>query len=222
MDMISQGAEAVLYSEKGHIVKKRVPKGYRHPDLDISLRARRTRREVKVLEKLSGIADVPRLICHSDGKRVYGTMPEGIALGPSDIFIIMERVDGEKLKDVLSSRNLKGLMQKTARLASMMHSNDIVHGDLTTSNMIRSGAKLFLIDFGLSLFSDKIEDKAVDIHLLKKALESGHPDICERSFEAFADAYKDSYTGSADVLDRLEQVENRGRKKLKGKGGNSV
>ncbi len=215
MELLSQGAEAVLYSHDGHILKVRVPKGYRHPELDASLRARRTRREAKVLSRISGVIDAPKLVCFSDGKKVQGDCPENFGEKATGTFIVMEYIDGDRLKDVLSSRNLKSLMRNAGTSVGKMHSSDIVHGDLTTSNMIRSGKRLYMIDFGLSQFSEKLEDKAVDLHLMLRSLESGHPGIWEKCSAEFLDAYTSSYEGASAVLDRLEAVEKRGRNKTK-------
>ena len=93
----------------------------------------------------------------------------------------------------------------------LMHDNNIVHGDLTTSNMMLLDNKVYFIDFGLSQVSTKNEDKAVDLHLLKQALESKHYKIWEACFKVIAKAY-----GHKEILNRLEKVESRG--KYKGKG----
>lgn len=65
-----------------------------------------------------------------------------------------------------------------------MHLADIIHGDLTTSNMMLrhpsstadSKTQLVLIDFGLSYQSNLTEDKAVDLYVLERAFSSTHPD----------------------------------------------
>ena len=99
-----------------------------------------------------------------------------------------------------------------------MHKNNIVHGDLTTSNMILSShdGKIYFVDFGLSLFSNKDEDKAVDLHLFRQALGSSHHEIAEDCFAAAIIAYKEANNhGWKIVLNRLESVEGRGRNKTK-------
>ena len=95
-----------------------------------------------------------------------------------------------------------------------MHNNNIIHGDLTTSNMILN-KEVFFIDFGLSFFSEKIEDKAVDLHLLKEALESKHSNIWERSYKAALDSYFKKAVDGRQVLERIKIVEKRGRYKGK-------
>ncbi len=88
-------------------------------------------------------------------------------------------------------------------------------GDLTTSNFILTDNKVFFIDFGLSFFSKKVEDMAVDLHLLKHALESKHPDIYEKAFDIVKKSYAKNYSDSMIVFTRFDKVESRGRNKTK-------
>jgi len=103
-----------------------------------------------------------------------------------------------------------------------MHKADIIHGDLTTSNMMirhpfaakgPSHTKLVLIDFGLAHTSSLVEDKAVDLYVLERAFASTHPDS-EPMFFAVLEAYKNGMgTDWAAVERRLEDVRLRGRKR---------
>ncbi|KAJ1879457.1 TP53 regulating kinase, partial [Coemansia sp. S17] len=93
-----------------------------------------------------------------------------------------------------------------------MHSFDIIHGDLTTSNMILDNSnRLVLIDFGLSQISTSTEDKAVDLYVLERAFISTHPNS-ERLFATVLEAYADSEAARL-ILRRLEDVRQRGRKR---------
>jgi Kae1-associated kinase Bud32 len=94
-----------------------------------------------------------------------------------------------------------------------MHDKDIIHGDLTTSNMILK-EKVYFIDFGLGFNSTRIEDKAVDLHLLRQAFESKHYKHFEEFFKEVLEGYKLSKNWK-EVLNRLEKVEMRGRYKRK-------
>ena len=200
MDKIAQGAEAVLWLDKQRILKERLKKGYRIPEIDEKLRKFRTRREAKVLQRLQNLEfPSPHLQDFCD-KRMS---------------ITMDFVAGEKLKDVLSHNNVDILANSIGENIAKLHDNNIVHGDLTTSNMILSNEKVNFIDFGLSSFSDKVEDKAVDLFLLDRALESTHLDLHPAIFDKVLTAYKKCNEDATAVLERLQAVKNRGRNKKK-------
>ena len=198
---IAQGAEAVLYKDRGTVIKERLSKSYRLPQLDQSLRQFRTRREAKILQKLEELNfPAPHLRDFSD-KRMN---------------LVMDFIPGEKLGEVLAAEDDYELLAKEiGHKVGLLHGNNLIHGDLTTSNMIRHGetGELFLIDFGLSSFSDKVEDKAVDLHLLDRALESRHHVQYPEIFEKVLQGYKESNPKAAEVLKRFAQVQKRGRNK---------
>jgi len=196
--LIAQGAEAKLFLEE-NIIKDRVKKYYRIKEIDERLRKSRTRREAKVIEKLNVIGlPCPKLIKSDDKERLE-----------------IEFIEGEIVRDILEESDYKQLCIEIGKNIAVMHNNAIIHGDLTTSNMILR-EKVFFIDFGLSFFSYKIEDKAVDLHLLKQALESKHYKIWEKCFEYVLEGYKESKDYDA-VIDKLKTVEKRGRYKRKTK-----
>ena len=198
-EIIGRGAEALLYCEGDVLVKERIVKSYRINDIDFELRRSRTRREGKLLQKLDGIA--PRVFKVDD----------------EQMQIWMEYIDGDLVRDVLDDKKAeqqKSLMNEIGKIVSVLHDKDIIHGDLTTSNMIEQNEKVFFIDFGLGFVSKKIEDKAVDIHVLRQALDSKHFRCAEQCFQWFLDGYK-KWNGSIDVINRLEKVEKRGRYKRK-------
>ncbi len=203
MEVIAQGAEAVLWLDKQRILKERVTKGYRFPELDERLRKFRTRREAKILQKLEEINfPAPHLQEFSDQR----------------MCLTMDFVQGEKLKDVLNYRNFKAIAQAVGANIAKLHCHSIIHGDLTTSNMIltdQSKPEINFIDFGLSHFSDKVEDKAVDLFLLERSLACTHPEIHPEIFNWVLTAYQDADSNAAEVLRRLEAVKTRGRNKNK-------
>ena len=168
----------IEYAKEFLILKYRYPKKYRHPSIDANFRKYRTRREARILKRLSNLINVPEL--------VYYNEDEGI--------LCLEYIDGKKLSDNLENLNYKDLMYLVGKQIGMIHKNKIVHGDLTTSNIILYQDKVYFIDFGLSYFSSRIEDYAVDIHLLKEALESKHWKIFEDAFNSFLEGYKDSFS----------------------------
>ena len=201
-DIIKIGAEAVLYKKNSQtLVKERVKKSYRLSDLDETLRKRRTRREAKVLQKTN--ANVPNVSLVDD----------------KTMLIEMEFINGDVVRDVLdASPNQKKICTMIGEQIATIHNEHIIHGDLTTSNMMLQGEKLILIDFGLAFFSHKVEDKAVDLRLLKQALESKHYKHAEVLIEDVLASYLKKSDDGDEVLKRLEKVENRGRYKRKGKG----
>ena len=199
--IIQQGAEAVIYLDiaKGIITKSRVKKSYRHPLLDEKIRKSRTKSEMKLMEKASGIISVPKPVVSYDTK---------------DFQIKMPYVEGKKLSEWLDKFSLskqKQISKKIGESVALLHKNEIIHGDLTTSNMILTkNSKIFFIDFGLGFISNKIEDQAVDIHLFKEALEARHFRHWKVLFAEFISGYK-KYARHKKVIERLGQIEKRGR-----------
>ncbi len=199
---ISSGAEAIiLLNADGNIEKSRIGKSYRIQYIDVSLRSSRTKKEAKIMQKLHKIIPVPKI------------------LKVTEYDLEMEHIDGIQLKKILDARpELAVLIGKNLAL---MHDNNIMHGDLTTSNMIlkREGKDgtgpetLYFIDFGLSFVSTRIEDKAVDIHLFKQALESKHYRIFDKAYDEFLKGYSPKDKNA--ILERLRVVEERGRYKEK-------
>ncbi|MBW3002840.1 Kae1-associated serine/threonine protein kinase [Candidatus Woesearchaeota archaeon] len=198
MEKIGSGAEAILYKEGNKVLKDRISKDYRQKDLDNSLRKARTRREAKVLTKLKEIG-IPG--------------PELLDMDDKSMRISMSFINGDKLRDVLHNNPVE-LSKEVGRKVAKLHANDIIHADLTTSNMILD-KEIHFIDFGLSFFSTKEEDKAVDLHLLDRALESKHHEIYEECIKAVLEGYKEDYPDAEKVLNRLEKVQLRGRNKKK-------
>ena len=196
--LIAQGAEAKLFLEKDVILKNRFRKSYRIKEIDDKLRGSRTRREAKILDKLRAISfPAPKLIKNDEKEN-----------------LLIEKIDGKLVKDVLDKGDYKKLCSEIGKKVAILHNNIIIHGDLTTSNMIFN-KEIYFIDFGLSFFSEKAEDKAVDLHLLKEGLESKHYKIWEECFKAVLEAYKKEAKNSHLTLKRLEAVEKRGRYRAK-------
>ncbi len=194
--MFDKGAEAIILRKEGKIIKDRIKKSYRIKEIDEKLRKFRTRRELKILDTLTKIGfPAPRPIRMDDKKMT----------------IEMDFVKGSKLRDVLEKKDYEGLCREMGEKIAVLHNNGIIHSDLTTSNMILED-EIYFIDFGLSFFSDKIEDKAVDLHLLRQALESKHYRIWERCFKSVLQGYKKA-NHYEQILKRLEVVEKRGRYK---------
>ncbi len=195
MKLMAQGAEGKLFEVDNKIIKDRISKGYRLPEIDAKLRKQRTKKEANLLDKANRIGiNVPRV------------------LNIKDHILEMEKIEGIKVRDCLTS-DVK-LAEEIGKLAAKMHSADIIHGDLTTSNMINSNGKIYFIDFGLGDFSAKVEDKAVDLHLFKECVKSTHYEHWKACWEHFREGYeKENKELAKEVFARLEQVERRGRYK---------
>jgi len=226
--LIFQGAEAKIYlinskaahrnseprrsqSAKGAIQiisKQRTKKSYRLEIIDNQIRTSRTKREAKLLTKASSLnINVPKILSQ----------------GTHNLEI--EYIKGDKLSDTLNTYNKPkqtSTLKKLGKQVSKLHQANIIHGDLTTSNVILadhqnsksstsqiSPQKIFIIDFGLGYISAKVEDKAVDLHLIKQALLAKHFQNHKQLFLAFLKGYNDS----GEVIKRLEIVEKRGRYK---------
>lgn len=192
--MTVKGAEATVEIDEEKIVKTREPKNYRNQELDERIREERTSEELKNIQRA----------------RKYGSrIPETEKIDEKTLS--QEKIEGKQLKKVIKEK--PQLIEVLGENIAKMHSADVIHGDLTTSNVIYSDEEnLYVIDLGLSQVSDRIEDKAVDIHLLKQVLESSHPSIADKAWEKFLEGYED-YDGSERVLEKLEEVESRGRYK---------
>ena len=209
--ILQQGAEALIILEKGSVTKRRIKKSYRLSSIDDRIRKLRTRSEGKLLEKASQVVNIPKVI------KVDEKTKE----------IIMEFVKGGKLSENLDSFSLnkqKKICKQIGEEIAKLHDSDIIHGDLTTSNMVltekgnkkrgdkNSAFKIFFIDFGLGFHSQKAEDKAVDIHLLRQALEAKHFRHWQTLFAEFLKGYEKSKHDSL-ILQQFKKVEARGRYK---------
>ena len=203
--LIHKGAEANLYLEQWHnrivIRKHRVVKKYRVPELDYRLRYERTRHEARLLHL---------------SKRVGVPTPLVYFVDIPNTSLFMQFLNGTKLRDYLMyTRNVKeieSIFYKVGILTAKLHKENIIHGDLTTSNMILYGNTVFFIDFGLGFISLDIDDKAVDIRMLKAVLNSTHYELFDISYNSFVSGYHSVLKSETDkIFERLEEVEHRGR-----------
>ncbi len=191
--LLAQGAEAHIYLKNTIVRKVRSEKKYRIPEIDQRLRKARTLREAKILQKIYA----------------FNFAPEYIGTNNKDT-ITMKYIQGQKLASCLEKTYCTHLGKVIGAHIKQLHDIGIIHGDLTTSNMILQKSNVFFIDYGLSFFSEKVEDKAVDLHVLREALEAKHHTIAVAVFHAIITAYNDK-----EVLKKLEKVQKRGRNKEK-------
>jgi len=191
---IAQGAEAILMRDDGTLVKDRIKKGYRLVKLDEVLRKQRTAHEASLLNA---------------ARRAGVCTPQVIdAAGAT---LKMEWIEGKRVKELLDEENCEEIGAKIGAAIGKMHTYDIVHGDLTTSNMIIRGSDICFIDFGLGFQSPKIEDKAVDLYLLYHAIESTHWAILNKVWNVVLEAYKKNFAAAEKVIKTLSAIGKRGR-----------
>lgn len=185
----TQGAEAIVTLNRGEATKCRSKKRYRMPVLDHRLLTERTRAEAKliVLARSAGVSTpVIRDITQDT--------------------IVMEEIEGQQLKEALTRENLARAGEAVGRL----HTAGIVHGDLTTSNLIIRDRQCVLIDFGLAHATHEIESRGVDLHVLFQTLQSTTSEAASLR-TAFIEGYTTTFEGAAEVVEREEEIIHRGR-----------
>jgi Kae1-associated kinase Bud32 len=209
IDKMKNGAEAVIHIESKKygfessfkivddeteemIVKERIQKSYRLPQIDSKIRKERTRTEVRML---------------TEARRCGVSVP--IIYGVDAFSIQMERIKGTPLKFVID--DIETLAEMVGIVVGKLHENNIIHGDLTTSNMIYGAdEKLYMIDFGLSYSDSGIESKGVDVHVLFQTFDSSHKNPALLK-ELFSKGYRESCKEADGILKRAEEIKMRGR-----------
>jgi len=197
--MIARGAEAILYRKNGILIKERIRKSYRIEQIDLKLRKERTNLEAKLL---------------SSARRAGVLTPKVIEVDNRRFKITMEFLKGNRVKELLgelSKSQVAKLCYEIGKYVGKLHSVGIIHGDLTTSNMIVSNGKLYFIDFGLGFFSRKIEDQGTDLHLLYEAIKSTHYKLLNVCWKNIKKGYKEEYKNADKVFKKIEEIEKRGR-----------
>ena len=221
-DLITQGAEALVYKttfltpDTVIALKVRPAKAWRHPTLDKRLTRQRILAEARVLVK-----------CRREGVPV----PAVLGMDWDKGWLAGEWIEGRTVKEAIwqggrdgddgDGKGLRGLLAEIGKVVGKLHSTGVIHGDLTTSNMIlrlaSSGSgglegEVVLIDFGLATQTVQEEDRAVDLYVLERAFGSTHPRV-EGLFGLVLEAYGEAFKGGKSTLRRLEDVRMRGRKK---------
>jgi|Deesub1362B_J571_1020462.scaffolds.fasta_scaffold06927_4 Kae1-associated kinase Bud32 len=205
MVLIKKGAEAWLFREKWYefdvIRKWRIPKKYRVKELDKAIRVFRTKHEARLL---------------SETRKKGVPTPIVFMVNLMESSIIMEDVKGKVLKEVLDTLPLqekKRICMLIGENIGKMHKAGIVHGDLTTSNIIlTNNNQIVFVDFGLASFSKNLEDHAVDLHLMERTLESTHHKMAKKYFNWIIEGYRKimkDYTNK--VLQQIKEIRLRGR-----------
>lgn len=203
--LLRRGAEADILLEEVHglraIVKRRTRKEYRNPQLDDRLRVSRTSREAQMIHEAKSAGVATPCIYEVD---------------VSNATIVMEFVDGPRLKEALegmSSGEKKSVLRLAGSCVGKLHRHNITHGDLTTSNMLLYAGRVCLIDFGLAARSVSLEDKGVDILLMKRSLYATHTKDAAELYGSFHKGYA-SVVGlkeDSSLKAKVDEIERRGR-----------
>ncbi|MBX8632450.1 MAG: Kae1-associated serine/threonine protein kinase [Thermoplasmata archaeon YP2-bin.285] len=198
---LKRGAEALVvlssFLGRAAVYKRRLPKSYRDRRLDRRLIVQRIRNEARciIAAREAGIA-VPRIYDIDE--------EEGL--------MVLEYIDGENVSRLLyaTDSDLRARIENMiGHDLALLHNAGIAHGDLTTSNLIYKGGRVYFIDFSFATRSAGYEEKGVDIRLLKEVYRSTHPEF-EDEFGIIVEGYIDS-GGDPKVISKAKEIDSRAR-----------
>ncbi|KAA0001702.1 MAG: Kae1-associated serine/threonine protein kinase [Thermoplasmata archaeon] len=199
--LIKRGAEAEIYLAtymgRDVVIKRRIRKKYRIREIDEELRRSRTRKEALLMAEARKAGVAVPFIYDVDVKKME---------------ITMQYIHGKRIKDYLDTMNesdQKEICKKIGESVAFLHKNGIIHGDITTSNLILANEKIYFIDFGLGEKSNSIEKRGVDMHLLMEALKAAH--INKQLFEWILKEYEKHVEDGNEVIKKIKEIEKRGR-----------
>lgn len=208
-EILAKGAESDIYSSmwinSESIKKIRFPKKYRIKEIDEKIRKLRTKKEAKLLH---------------DVKKTGIKSPILFDIDLTDNIIEMEKIKGKQLKNFISSldnNDKKDISLAIGKNIGLMHQFDIIHGDITSSNiLVNENQEIFFIDFGLGKYSNLLEDKCVDLIVLKKSLQTTDYKTTKKIFDSVLEGYINSYSSSEHInkdkiLNKIAEIEKRGR-----------
>ncbi|VVA13917.1 PREDICTED: TP53-regulating kinase [Prunus dulcis] len=206
LSLIKQGAEARVFESsfvgRRSIVKERFSKKYRHPSLDAKLTLKRLNAEARCMTKARRLGVYTPVLYSVD--IVLHTLTFEYVEGPSvkDIFLEFGLRNGAVVEE-----RMDDIAMQIGHAIGKLHDGGLIHGDLTTSNMLIRAAtnQLVVIDFGLSFTSTLPEDKAVDLYVLERALLSMHSS-CGNVMDRILAAYRKSSKQWSSTLNKLAQV----------------
>ena len=199
---LKRGAEAELrkveFLGRPAVEKHRVPKAYRIPALDEDLRRSRIRMEARLM---------------AEARAAGVSVPILYDINLVDNKIVMEFIDGPTLKEVLDRGGApaREAAREIGRIAGRLHRAGIIHGDLTTSNMILRDGRILLIDFSLGGKGDTPEERGVDLHLLREALTSAHKNAATYYREVLTGYRETLGVGARESIAKVKEIEGRGR-----------
>ena len=192
------GAEAEIFKTENSIIKKRVSKKYRLDEIDKSIRKSRTKKEAKLICKMYDLdIKVPKLIRY-DNTSIEMELIKGSTV-KEYINIMCQNISNDSL--------IRDILLKCGKLIKMLHENDIIHGDLTTLNLLCNENDIYVIDFGLSFISKKVEDKAVDLFTFEKSIKCIHNEkFIKNVLEGYGEMDK-------EMTNKIDEIRKRGRKR---------
>jgi TP53 regulating kinase-like protein len=185
-----QCAEAIVEIKGDLVYKRRIEKRYRVKEIDERIRKERTKSEAKII---------------SEARRKG--VPTPIIFDITDYEIVMERIEGDLAREVIN----EDISERIGEFVGILHKNGIIHGDLTTSNIIVGRDNIiYFIDFGLSFIESSTEARGVDVHVFFQSLGGTHESY-EPLKESFMKGYKSTFPNASHVLKRVTEIEQRGR-----------
>lgn len=190
---IAEGSEADIYESvllgSPTIIKYRRRKPYLISEIEEEIRVQRNKAEALNMNSatMAG-ARAPKLLLFTAHS------------------IFMTKVTGIQMARIVQGhKNFKPAVADSGKMLSILHANDIAHGDYTPANIIvDSWNRAWIIDFGLSQRTNSEEDKAFDLLLFKRAVDKD-------SYKTFVKAYSKNYSAAKKILERLSDIERRGR-----------
>ncbi|KAK6199267.1 kinase-like domain-containing protein [Scheffersomyces amazonensis] len=240
VQVVSQGAEALVFQTSVHpyidkpylknqgkyIIKYRPSKPYRHPTIDASITKNRTIGEVKFMNKLTKLGiNAPSVISADYNRGIIWMEFLGTELTNGDISSLKNwlwYLEKNESKEKCLNDQVQSVCRKVGKLIGKLHLNDMIHGDLTSSNIILEDFEPALIDFGLSSYSGLSEDKAVDLYVLERAILSTHSVFSDHYNQWLLEGYEEIHKefskqgGTKKYVEtyrKLEDVRLRGRKR---------
>jgi Kae1-associated kinase Bud32 len=201
--VLYRGAEAILirsqYKGYSAVLKRRISKKYRIQEIDQQLITARTKEEAKLI---------------AEARRCGVAVPILYDVDLQGGVITMQYLDGVRVKDMIekiTEKKRKELCLKIGTAIARLHNHDVIHGDITTSNMIVVDEQIHFIDFGLGCKGPEVEIKGVDLHVLMEAFESTHSQF-PKCFSYVLKGYTAAYNGDAQVvINKIEDIVQRGR-----------
>ncbi|MDP6869979.1 MAG: KEOPS complex kinase/ATPase Bud32 [Candidatus Poseidoniaceae archaeon] len=214
-EILHVGAEAEItagtWFSKPAIQKIRRKRTWRHPDLDYRLTRKRMNSEVKLMIKLHSIGVPVPAIWDVDFENAS---------------IVMQKIEGKQLFEILNNGISDAeLLKKVGKAIRYLHRNAIIHGDLSTNNiLISQNGEPYLIDLGLASMEYELEGYGIDLHVLHEILRASHPSI-DDAMKIVIEGYLEldielgdvipapggKPPSATDVIKRLEQIMKRVR-----------